>query len=127
MCIIGFFGGILVAVAAPPYRITAIVIAVVSFIGAKFALKKSEKSHNESRQKCKKCGGSMIGAGYKYKLGKIYKEGLSGVKYILPVVTVTCPQCGKETVITSEKVYVSGSSIEEMEQAVETQFNGYYR
>lgn len=87
------------SVAAPPYRITAIVIAVVSFIGA----------------------------GYKYKLGKIYKEGLSGVKYILPVVTVTCPHCGKETVITSEKVYVSGSSIEEMEQAVETQFNGYYR
>lgn len=107
------------------YKITAIVIAVVSFIGAKFALKKSEKSHNENRQECKKCGEAIIGAGY--RLGKIYKECLIGVKYILPVVTATCPHCSKEMVITSEKVYVSGSIIEEMEPTIETQFNGYYR
>lgn len=107
--------------------IAGIIVLIIALGVNSSLLKKSDKAHTEHRQKCKKCGESLVGAGYKYRLGKMYKEGVSGVNYILPTVTVTCPHCGKNSII-SEKVYVNGnSSVEEMEREVENQLNGYYR
>lgn len=122
--IIALVGGIYMA--ATGQLVPGIIVIVIALGVNASALKKRDKVHAEDRQKCKKCGNSMVGAVYKYKLEtKIYTE--YGTKYILPTVTAFCPHCGKEKFFTEKICVHTGESIEEMRDDLVRQLDSYYR
>ena len=124
--IIVFILSVIAAIMDASNRITAIIVAIISFIIAKYAGKEKVQAKADNISTCKQCGKRMNGANYTYSyyLNKAQKAPISGL-YKVPVdVNLTCPHCGKVKFLP-EYVEVVNVSRESVNSAIKTQMNNY--
>lgn len=105
--------------------IAGIIIIVIATAINKTVLKKLDNVKTQNRQTCRKCGGSMIGAGYSYN-GNFKIEKDNNGRYVQHAITVTCPNCGKRKIIVESVPYFDGESADDIKRKLDELLESYY-